>query len=67
MVEILRSLREDDEEEEEEENVSEVRYVAHAYEGKLKEAYGTIQFLRSKINEVNKRSAKIHDLAITYQ
>jgi len=60
LEEVLRSLREnDEEEEEEEENVSEVRYVAHAYEGKLKEAYGTIQFLRSKINEVNLLNAKL--------
>ena len=63
LEEVLRALREqDDEEEDEEENgngMMEARYVAGAYENKLREAYGTIQFLRGKINEVNLLNAKL--------
>jgi hypothetical protein len=64
LEEVLRALREEDGEEEEEENgeeeaVMETRYVAHAYENKLREAYGAISFLRSKINEVNLLNAKL--------
>ncbi len=65
--EVLRSLREqdEDEEEEEEENgvaaqaVEEARYIAHAYENKLRESYGAISFLKGKINEVNLLNAKL--------
>ncbi len=62
LEEVLRALREQDDEEEEEENgegMMEARYVAGAYENKLREAYGTIQFLRGKINEVNLLNAKL--------
>jgi hypothetical protein len=61
LEEVLRSLRENDEEEEEEEEngMLEARHMAGAYEGKLREAYGTIQFLRGKINEVNLLNAKL--------
>jgi len=63
LEEVLRALREEDgDEEEEDENgngVVEARYVAHAYEGKLREAYGAISFLRGKINEVNLLNAKL--------
>ncbi len=61
--EVLKSLREQDEEDDEEEEngeaVAEARYVAKAYEGKLREAYGAISFLKGKINEVNLLNAKL--------
>ncbi len=64
--EVLRSLREqdDEDEDEEEENgsadaVAEARYVAKAYEGKLREAYSALAFLKGKINEVNLLNAKL--------
>ena len=65
LEEVLRALREQDDEngeEDEEENgngVMEARYVAHAYENKLREAYGAISYLRGKINEVNLLNAKL--------
>jgi len=63
LEEVLRSLREEDgeehEDEEEAEEMMETRYVAHAYENKLREAYGAISFLRGKINEVNLLNAKL--------
>tara|TARA_R100000458_G_C8277595_1_gene253164 strand:+ start:1592 stop:2629 length:1038 start_codon:yes stop_codon:yes gene_type:complete len=65
--EVLRSLREQDDlesEDEEEEDetadaVAEARYVAHAYENKLREAYGALAFMKNKINEVNLLNAKL--------
>jgi len=62
--EVLRSLREQDDEEEEEngdeaEAVAEARYIAHAYENKLREAYGALAFMKNKINEVNLLNAKL--------
>lgn len=64
--EVLRSLREqddlEDEEEEEEEEataVAEARYVARAYENKLREAYSALAFMKGKINEVNLLNAKL--------
>ena len=63
--EVLRSLREQDDEEDEEngeengEAVAEARYVAKAYEGKLREAYSALAFLKGKINEVNLLNAKL--------
>ena len=62
--EVLKALREqDDEEEEEDENgengMTEARYIASAYENKLREAYSTVAFLKKKINEVNLLNAKL--------
>tara|TARA_R100000234_G_scaffold3253_1_gene2673 strand:- start:25153 stop:26172 length:1020 start_codon:yes stop_codon:yes gene_type:complete len=64
--EVLRSLREQDEEDEDEEEeddsaeaVAEARYVAHAYENKLREAYSALAFMKNKINEVNLLNAKL--------
>ncbi len=60
--EVLKSLREQDDEEDEDEEkeaVAEARYVAQAYEGKLREAYGALAFLKGKINEVNLLNAKL--------
>lgn len=57
--EVLRALREEDEEEapvEEGEEESEEEPVA---ETRLREAYAVIQFLRSKINEVNLLNSKL--------
>ena len=58
--EVLRALREEEEEGkmEEAEEEKEVEEVAIA-EGKLREAYAVIQFLRSKINEVNLLNSKL--------
>ncbi len=62
--EVLRSLREQDDEEEEEESddaeaVAEARYIAQAYENKLREAYSALAFMKGKINEVNLLNAKL--------
>tara|TARA_R100000008_G_scaffold85768_1_gene76585 strand:+ start:1217 stop:2239 length:1023 start_codon:yes stop_codon:yes gene_type:complete len=64
LEEVLKALREQDDEDEEDENgeengVAEARYIAHAYENKLREAYGTVAFLKKKINEVNLLNAKL--------
>ena len=53
--EVLRALREEDEEAAPDEEESE-KEVAEA---KLREAYAVIQFLRSKINEVNLLNSKL--------
>jgi hypothetical protein len=56
--EVLRALREEEAEEEEPamEEAEEEKEVAEA---KLREAYAVIQFLRSKINEVNLLNSKL--------
>lgn len=60
--EIIRALREEDEDEEGEEMTegeeAEEEHSAETEE-KLKEAYAVIQFLRSKINEVNLLNSKL--------
>lgn len=60
--EIIRALREEDEEGEEEEMTEgEEEEEVHSAETeeKLEEAYAVIQFLRSKINEVNLLNSKL--------
>lgn len=58
--EIIRALREEDEEDEEELHEEEEEEAPSAEaEEKLQEAYAVIQFLRSKINEVNLLNSKL--------
>ena len=56
--EVLRALREEDEEEAHVEEAEEAE-EEHVAESKLREAYAVIQFLRSKINEVNLLNSKL--------
>lgn len=60
--EILRALREEDEESSEEpmgEGEDGEEAEAEVTEGKLREAYAVIQFLRGKLNEVNLLNSKL--------
>ena len=57
--EILRALREDEDEEEQHEAKEVKDDEKEVYESRLKEAYAVIQFLRSKINEVNLLNSKL--------
>jgi hypothetical protein len=57
--EILRALREEEDEEEQHEAKEVKDDETEVYESRLKEAYAVIQFLRSKINEVNLLNSKL--------